>query len=96
MMFFVTERRLQAILDADRKEQRMGNQYARDLVDWQRRLTADRDRQAVDVNNEYLRDREQARVAPAVPLTSADDARLVAKKAATKAARPARKPREKK
>ena len=84
MMFFVTERRLQAILNADRLEQKLLRIIEEPYESW---------------------DQVKARMgwdpfilgeSHAVPLTPTQDARLVAKKAATKAARPVRKPREKK
>ena len=101
MMFFVTEKRLQAILKLDRFQQ---EEIDRDLWNMRRK------------NSQALTDRvvatqaELARIEAMIvmketrlraphfgPLTpEADDARLVAKKAATKAARPVRKPREKK
>ena len=90
MMFFVTEKRLQAILDADRSQQRMAweREQAQGLID------------AFHRHGEIIRqeaDRSLILSALSAQQTSpTQDARLVAKKAATKAARPARKPREKK
>ena len=91
MMFFVTERRLQAILDADRARQR--TLAIRDRLEVS-------EREVQWIRDIAIQDAKRKRVLAllAVPQTpkSLYDARLAAKKAATKAARPVRKPREKK
>ena len=92
MMFFVTEKRLQAILEADRSQQR--------IVATRERLEAENRERLQRLRDTIIQDAKRTRVLAllAVPQTpkSLYDARLVAKKAATKAARPVRKPREKK
>ena len=88
MMFFVTERRLQAIIEADRSQQRI----VQDMIRAEEiRMDAHR---LAEMNAHWLESQRWALLATHPdPLT---DARLTAKKAATKAARPVRKPREKK
>ena len=88
MMFFVTAKRLKAIIDADRIHQLLLQKQ-------------DAQRRCVELYNRTGNALTEVFFGPpitrAVPLTSeANDARLAAKKAATKAARPVRKPREKK
>ena len=90
MMFFVTEKRLQAILDRDRVGQRT-------MWEQERMQAIFRDARRLDeiARQEAKRSLFLAALRP--QQTPPDpNARLAAKKAATKAARPARKPREKK
>ena len=105
MMFFVTERRLQAILDRDRFQQ---EEIDRDLWNMRRKNSQALTDRVVAAQAELAR--IEAMIAlkeatlhdgnpqlPDRPLTAGEmNALLAAKKAATKAARPARKPREKK
>ena len=90
MMFFVTERRLQEIIEADRSQQRMA--WERERV----QALLDEHHRRGEIAWQAANRRRFAELLTGPMTPEANDAKRTAKKAATKAARPARKPREKK